>query len=328
MSNDLVVKSNSVVEASYKLSACEQRLVLCAIAQTPKGSAEGITQPVTDDAIYWVSVSDFIALGVHPKTAYRDLRAAAKKLYERSVILSNGEVDGKPRETRWIQEKCEERGSQAVGVRFTKSMLPYLSNLTENFTQYLKNDIAGVSSSYTVRFYEFMCQYRTAGRREIPISDLRRMLELGEKYPKVADLKKRVIDVAIKEVNERSPLKASYTMGKTGREYTSIILTYKEKRPSKKNRLENLNGEIDAAKKGCPSWQKKGLSDGQIRKLGVHKKDFIDANSSVEMLTAGGASSQSDYNQIWESWKPLLANPESVGRFKMIQEILQRPVIR
>ena len=37
--NDLVVKSNQVIEASYTLTTIEQRLILSAIAQIPKRRA-------------------------------------------------------------------------------------------------------------------------------------------------------------------------------------------------------------------------------------------------------------------------------------------------
>ena len=36
MKNDLVVMDNNLIRASYKLTANEMRLVLCALAQIPK----------------------------------------------------------------------------------------------------------------------------------------------------------------------------------------------------------------------------------------------------------------------------------------------------
>ena len=60
MQNELVVKSNQVIEASYRLSVVEQRVVLSAIAKIPKCE-------VSDDEIYTVSVQDLQALGVHEK---------------------------------------------------------------------------------------------------------------------------------------------------------------------------------------------------------------------------------------------------------------------
>ena len=48
--NNLVVKSNQVVEASYALTTLEQRLILSVIAQIPKG------QEVSDDVLYPISI--------------------------------------------------------------------------------------------------------------------------------------------------------------------------------------------------------------------------------------------------------------------------------
>ena len=58
-----VVKSNQVIEASYQLSAVEQRIVLAAISRIPKN------QPITDDELYPVSINELRQLGVHEKTA-------------------------------------------------------------------------------------------------------------------------------------------------------------------------------------------------------------------------------------------------------------------
>ena len=47
-----------------------------------------------------------------------------------------------------------------AAIRFSKSVLPFISNLSSNFTQYFLQDIAGVSSGYSVRFYELMMQFK------------------------------------------------------------------------------------------------------------------------------------------------------------------------
>jgi len=90
-----VVKSNQVIEASYQLSAVEQRIVLAAISRIPKN------QPITDDELYPVSVDELKQLGVHEKTAYRDLKEGINRLYERSINLS---IDDKSIKMRWVQE--------------------------------------------------------------------------------------------------------------------------------------------------------------------------------------------------------------------------------
>ena len=218
-----VVKSNQVIEASYQLSAVEQRIVLGAISRIPKN------QPITDDELYPVSVDELKQLGVHEKTAYRDLKEGINRLYERSINLS---IDDKSIKMRWVQEIQFLDSQSVIGIRFSKPILPFISNLSREFTKYALSDIAGINSGYGIRIYELLVQYRQIGKREISVESLRTMLELGKKYPLFADFKKRVIDTAIDQINEYSPLKVTYEQKKTGRKVTHIIFSFKEKSKS------------------------------------------------------------------------------------------------
>ena len=235
--NDLVVKSNQVIEASYTLTTVEQRLILSAIAQIPKGQA------VTDEYVYSVSVDDLKRLGANEKTAYRDLREGLNRLFERSIILRSSD---RTTRTRWVQMIDYQDSKGAVGIRFSKEILPFMSNLSTEFTKYLASDLIGVTSAYAIRLYELLVQYRNIGSREISIEDLRWMFQLEDKYPLFADLKRWVIDQALKEINEHSPLKVTYEAKKTGRKITSIVLKFKEKKalkaPKRKASSSNYDG--------------------------------------------------------------------------------------
>lgn len=223
MDKNQVVKSNQVIEASYQLSAVEQRIVLAAISRIPKN------QPITDDELYPVSVNELQLLGVHEKTAYRDLKEGINRLYERSINLS---VDDKSIKMRWVQEVQFLDSQSVIGIRFSKPILPFISNLSREFTKYALSDIAGINSGYGIRIYELLVQYRQIGKREISVDNLRTMLELGKKYPLFADFKKRVIDTAVDQINEYSPLRVTYEQKKTGRKVTHITFSFKEKTKS------------------------------------------------------------------------------------------------
>ena len=218
--NDLVVKSNQVIEASYTLTTIEQRLILSAIAQIPKG------EPVTDEVIYTVSVADLQKFGANETTAYRDLKESVSRLFDRSIVLRSSDRTSR---TRWVQkiDFMDSRG--VIGIRFSKDILPFLSNLSTEFTKYLASDLIGVTSTYAIRLYELLVQYQSIGKREISVVDLRWMFELQNKYPVWADLKRWVIDQAVKEINEFSPLSVTYETKKTGRKITSISLRFKQK---------------------------------------------------------------------------------------------------
>ncbi len=200
-----VVKSNQVIEASYQLSALEQRIVLAAISRIPKN------QLITDDELYPVSISELQLLGVHEKTAYRDLKDGINRLYERSINLS---IDDKSIKMRWVQEIQFLDSQSVIGIRFSKPILPFISNLSREFTKYALSDIAGINSAYAIRIYELLVQYRQIGKRDISVDSLRTMLELGKKYPLFADFKKRVIDTAVDQINEYSPLSVKYEQKK------------------------------------------------------------------------------------------------------------------
>lgn len=313
MSNDLIVKANSVIEASYYLSTVEHRLILSALAQIPKGV------PVSDEVVYFVTLKDFVELGSHPSNAGRDLNDAITKLFKREISFRE---DGFDVSTRWIQQKVikHEDSSSIVGIRFSTPLLPFLSNLTSDFTQYPKRDIAGVNSAYTIRIYEMICQYRKVGKRVIPIKDLRKMLVLGDKYKNAADLKRRIIDSAIEEINEKSPMNVKCEMKKTGRKYTHVELTFKRDKSENNTKEANLSNAIENAKIGKPSWIEKGLSDKQITKIGCNIKEFVNANSSKISPT-----DRRDYQPIFEDWKAQLKDPKTVNTFKMVQELLDRP---
>jgi len=241
--NNLIVKSNQVIEASYTLSTIEQRLILSAIAQVPKG------EDVTDAVLYPVSIESLIKLGGDEKASHQQFKDAVNRLYDRSIVLRDHDASTS---FRWIQQKRETKDGE-LSIRFSAPILPFLSNLSTEFTKYLESDIVGMTSPYAIRFYELMMQYRSVGKREISLEDLRWMFQLQDKYPVWADLKRWVIEQATKEINEYSPYKLTIEPKKTGRKITSLVLKFQEKKalkaPKEKASSSNYGG-IDEPPKG------------------------------------------------------------------------------
>ena len=261
MNKSLVVKANSIIEASYELSVNEQRLILAAISCIPKG------EQVTDNTGYCVTRESFIELGVNPKTASREIKEACDRLFSRVITVT---TEAGTFKTRWVQDIMRYNSDWALAnpeliqeltgsdpyaedyvlaaVRFSKSVLPFLSNLSANFTQYFLQDIAGLSSSYSIRFYELMMQFKSTGYRKIRLDELRTMLDLKDKYPLTADLKRRVIDTAVDELNEKSPITVSYKLIKTGRKFSHIELKFKPKEKNSDKTLKTAPNSVETIK--------------------------------------------------------------------------------
>jgi plasmid replication initiation protein len=231
LNKPLVYKSNALIEASYRLSVYEQRIILGCIAQVRRDA------PLTDQHLYTVTAQEIADLaGIGVKTAYRDLKAAAERLFRREVTLHeapNGKGGAKIRLTRWVQEVVYQEDQGTVALRFSQPMVPYLSQLTEQFTRYALADVAHMDSAHAIRLYELLCQWRDAGEREVSIEWLRDAFQLDGKYPAIKDFKKRVLDIAVEQVNELSPMWVKWSQRKTGRRVSHLVFTFGEK-PSEK----------------------------------------------------------------------------------------------
>lgn len=246
MNQPQIYKSNALIEASYRLTPAEQRIMLGCIAQVRRD------QPLTDEVMYSVSVADYAALvGTDSHSTYKELADAALRLKRREVWLReypNGQGKrSKTLVTGWVQSIAYVESEGRVELRFTKDMLPYLSQLTEQFTRFALADVAKMTSSHAMRLYELMCQWRDTGKREASIEWLRESFQLGDKYPALKDFKRRVIEPAVAQINEHSPLWVKWDQRKTGRRVSHLMFTFGEKshETSQKPRKEKGKDKTD-----------------------------------------------------------------------------------
>ena len=81
------------------------------------------------------------------------------------------------------------------------------------FTQYQLKNILEFSSYYAIRLYEIIkCEDGlTCGKKselEFEISELRKYFDCEKKYVRISQFKEKVIEVAVREINEKSDRKS------------------------------------------------------------------------------------------------------------------------
>lgn len=230
MNTPKIYKSNALVQASYRMSMMEQRIMLACTSQVRRD------QSITDEVMYSVYAKDLAEVtGSTSKSAYEQLSKAALKLKRREVWLTerpNG--DGAYSETLvtgWVQTIRYKKNEGRVDIRFNKDILPYLTQITEQFTYYSLKDVAGMTNIYAVRLFELLAQWRNVGVREINVAWLRDILQLEGRYASVKDLKKWVIEPSVSQINKHSPMQVTWEQKKTGRRITHFIFnfTFEEK---------------------------------------------------------------------------------------------------
>jgi len=251
MDSAQVYKSNALIEASYRLSVYEQRIILACIAQVRRD------EPLTDKQLYTVSAQQVANMtGTQLGTAYQHLKTASERLFRREVTLyeaPNGQGGAKVRLTRWVQEVVYQKDQGTVALRFSQPMVPYLSQLTEQFTRYALTDVARMDSAHAIRLYELLCQWRDAGQREVSIEWLREAFQLEGKYPAIKDLKRWVIEPAVAQINEHSPLWVKWGQRKTGRRVSHLTFTFGEKTDNKKPNKAAANKRRKADASSIPA---------------------------------------------------------------------------
>ncbi|WP_299316516.1 replication initiation protein [uncultured Halomonas sp.] len=244
-----VYKSNALVEASYRLTPAEQRIMLSCIAQVRRD------QPITDEVLYSVSATDYAALaGTESHSVYKELADAALRLKRREVWITERPNGNGNREetlvTGWVQSIRYRKAEGRVELRFSKDMLPYLTQLTEQFTRYALGDIAKLNSGYAIRLYELLCQWRDTGERVVSVEWLRDTFLLEGKYPAIKDFKKRVIEPAIEQINEHTSLWVKWDQRKTGRRVSHLVFTFGEKSKRVSNKRHKKDASSRTASEG------------------------------------------------------------------------------
>ena len=229
----LVVKDNSLINASYTLSLVEQRLILLAIIEARETGKGVDTETFLE--IHAQHYADRFHVDV--KNTYAMLSEAVMTLFNRQVTyMTVDEQRNKPekRVVRWVSGISYVEGAGIVKLRFAPEIVPLITRLEKNFTWYELMQVANLNL-YATRLYELLVCWRSTGKTPIiEINDFRSKVGLIEnEYKAMCDFKKRVLEPAIKQINEHTDITVKVDQHKTGRSITGFSFKFKQKQPHK-----------------------------------------------------------------------------------------------
>lgn len=283
--NELVVKDNALINASYSLSLVEQRLILLAIVITRRHHHNMEWDFLLGKPIE-ISASDYIeAFNVSRQTAYEALQTASKTLFQRQFSYQErGEVKGIWYKTsRWVSDIAYMNETATVSFTFAPAVLPLITQLEKHLTSYELQQVASLNSSYAVRLYEVLIAWRSIGKTpQITIEDLRNKLGvINGEYERMSNFKSRVLDYSIEQINEHTDIKASYEQHKQGRKVTGFTFKFKVKDKNKNvtEVRDTNNGDM---------FTIDGLSDKQLGRIARNEQFIADYNHLVSSTSPAG----------------------------------------
>lgn len=125
-------------------------------------------------------------------------------------------------------------------IRFAPEILPFITDLKKNFTQYQLNDILHLKNKYAVSMYRWFTMnyrqyeyYANSGKRredqiekyanpEITLEELRKLTGTEKKYSAFYDVRRYIIDPICNEITKHTKYNVTYDRIKSGRKIVAI----------------------------------------------------------------------------------------------------------
>jgi len=215
---NIVVIHNNFIEAIYSLSVDAKKLLLSTFLHLNKETGTIVIH--REDLIKEVGIDPRKYRKEHLKSIFKELMT---KVIEIKDIEDN---------KSWILLQLLQKVEYKNGYFKTSiypELLPYFEEAQRRlFTRFNIQNIKPLTSTYAIRIYE-LCKrfYKDSSHTEIAIDELKKILQIEDKYKQISDFRKRVLEVAKKQINKNTDLEIDYQLIKEGKRYAKIVFTVK-----------------------------------------------------------------------------------------------------
>ena len=215
---NLVVQSNPLVAAQYKLNEAEQKLLRVLVSMI-KPDTPGLSKKY-----YKITIQDFARfLGHKDESSLRsDMKRIARSLRETRVRVIKSDMTI---ETSWVAAFRYPKNKGYIEFEISSMLESELLRVKAEFTQYYLANIAKLTGSYTIRIYELIRQFLNTrqAKRVVDLNTLRGILGLQDgEYTHTGNFLRRVVKPAHKEINSKTDVSFDWKPIKESRKIVGI----------------------------------------------------------------------------------------------------------
>lgn len=221
-----VTLSNAMNQAAHRLTLSEKRIIMFAVAKIDSLKAMNAIKPPE----LRITAAEFSELfGVSADTAYNELQAGAKQLYERTIGFMRETRKGPEIiSMRWIGSAHYHKGEGWVELKFWHEIVPHLTALRGKFTSYKLAQASALRSIYSWRLLELLMQFESTGWRQDDIDDFCHAMDVKKTHrANFAQLRRWVIEPAVKELSEKDAWIIEWQPVKAGRKVIALKFKFK-----------------------------------------------------------------------------------------------------
>lgn len=229
-----VAKDNKLIASKYFLSVSQQKLLLLLISRIRPHDRFNYDDTLLN--VNSIEVSEIVKVcGYDSRSGYyygkikEDLKAIADA--SAWMTLPNGTQ----RLFRWLDTVDVHENNGNIRYSFHSSVAPFLFELRERYTQYSLFYLLTFRSKFSIRLYEYFCMVRFKGSVTLSLEEFKEIAACQGNYDTFINLRNKVIDQALKEINGNSDLDIRVEYIKTGRSISHIKFNI-----GTKNGLEHL----------------------------------------------------------------------------------------
>lgn len=227
-----ITMSNALTRAAHGLTLAEKRIIGMAVATlNPRKELAPGEAPATK-----ITAADYAdAFGVDLNTAYEQLQGASKQLYNRSITFFEAahRRRGKPLEPtrvtmRWVGSVRYAKGEGTVTLKWWHEVLPHLTGLKGHFTKYQLEQASALRSAYSWNLLKLLMRFESTGWAEYTIEDFAESMEATPKQRQnFNNIKRRMIEPAVKELTEKDGWLIEWKPIKAGRKVKAVRFDFK-----------------------------------------------------------------------------------------------------
>lgn len=210
----LIVRQNhNLIEARYKLKTEEMDFILILMNK--------IFQNDNDFSESKITFKEYQKLtGVHKE--FNRFKNLSKGLIKKFIEIEN---EGEWIMIPWLQSVKYIKSTGLIEAKFSEKMKPYLLNLGKD-NLYIKTELIEqikLKSFYSKRIYYMLQKYQKFGVYVVEVEKLQKMLQVPISMLNYSQFNQKVLNIALKEINEKSDLIFKYEIfKKIGKKITKI----------------------------------------------------------------------------------------------------------
>lgn len=226
-----VTMSNALTRAGHGLTLAEKRIVAVAVS---KLDSRRVLKPGEVPRTKITAAEYAETFEVDLDTAYDQLQGAAKTLYNRSITFYEPahKRNGKPLpptrvHMRWVGSVKYQDGEGWVELAWWPDLLRHLTGLRQQFTTYQLQQASALRSAYSWKLLELLTRFESTGWAEYTIEDFAASMDATEKQAAdFAKIRTKMIEPAVKELNEKDGWLIQWQPIKAGRKVKAVRFTF------------------------------------------------------------------------------------------------------